>query len=87
MARFSSGSKPIANSDLELIELISETNIGEVWRAKHTNQPLLPDVVLKLILNPIEIPNFRKKIDSFYAITKKIKLVAGGVEFRAGYML
>ena len=86
MARFSSGSKPIANSDLELIELISETITGEVWRAKHTDQPLLPDVVLKLILNPIEIPNFRKKIDSFYAITKKIKLVAGVVEFRAGYI-
>lgn len=86
MARFSSGSKPIANSDLELIELISETNIGEIWRAKHTDQPLLPDVVLKLILNPIQIPNFRKKIDSFYAVTKKIKLVAGVVEFRAAYI-
>ena len=86
MARFTSGAKPIVNSDLELIELISETNIGEVWRAKHTDQPLLPDVVLKLILNPIQIPNFRKKIDSFYAVTKKIKLVAGVVEFRAAYI-
>ena len=86
MARFTSGAKPIVNSDLELIELISETNIGEVWRAKHTDQPLLPDVVLKLILNPIQIPHFRKKIDSFYAVTKKIKLVAGVVEFRAAYI-
>ena len=86
MARYTSGAKPIVNSDLELIELISETNVGEVWRAKHTDQPLLPDVVLKLILNPIQIPNFRKKIDSFYAVTKKIKLVAGVVEFRAAYI-
>lgn len=86
MARFTSGAKPIVNSDLELIELIAESTIGEVWRAKHTDQSLLPDVVLKLILNPIEIPNFQKKIDSFYVVTKKIKLVAGVVEFRAAYI-
>ena len=49
MPVFTSGAKPINGSDLELIELVGESTSGEMWRAKHTDQPLQPDVFLKLI--------------------------------------
>jgi len=86
MPLFTSGAKPITGSDLELIELVGESTSGEMWRAKHTDQPLQPDVFLKLISNPFVTSDFREKIDYFYAVTKKTKQLSGSVEFRGAYI-
>src|SRR5262249_29662183 len=61
--RFRPGQKPLANVDLELVELVGVGGFGEVWKAKNPNRRHASPVALKFCLDPEAAEVLRNEVD------------------------
>jgi formylglycine-generating enzyme required for sulfatase activity len=61
--RFRPGQQPLANVDLELVELLGVGGFGEVWKAKNPNRRHAGPVALKFCLDPEAAEVLRNEVD------------------------
>src|SRR5262245_19987632 len=61
--RFRAGQRPLANVDLELVELLGVGGFGEVWKAKNPNRRHAGPVALKFCLDPEAAEVLRNEVD------------------------
>src|SRR5215510_4430751 len=61
--RFRPGQQPLANVDLELVELVGVGGFGEVWKAKNPNRRHASPVALKFCLDPEAAEVLRNEVD------------------------
>ncbi len=52
LPRFRPGDRPLANVDLELVELLGKGGFGEVWKARNPHLDSVAPVALKFCLDP-----------------------------------